>query len=869
MRLDIPTGYFLDDHCVFGDPGAGSVLSRSYAVQFPDTSSSDDQALVDIERDLRLMLGSAIKYERIQLSYYTTSDFTEPLARYTLETDRSNTEVCSIVRGELADRFRNRMRDETLIQSRAVLSISSRLPKLVKEDGRKVKGFEDVFRVLARSFDQRCQFFDLLLRQYGGWVAPLDNLGHYKEMLRFWSPGQARQPRYVPEWTRTIEDLCRSSGLSPRREPDHGFYLDGFYFGLLVSKTMPKSTWARTMDSLVSLPLPNLRIVINMCPQAIDVEMIHEASRLTKLVSNVDSKDPDWQSVVGIDIHKERLRRLMTNKTIPFKAQMILVACDRTPDGLDARIEALRAAMGKTGCETFQPSIATSTVSFFNAATPGYGPWQPYPDYWHKMDDAVNVVNMWPASSTPEADLAAADWITDGDQNNLIGGRCFVGSQPIHTACVGSTGDGKSVLLQSITLQAAYQFKFIVVIDDGMSWARTCRALDQSCEPIIVRSNGSQTFNIFQTDGPLTAQHMASATALCHLIVGQHPDNDKDKLRSAILSEAIGEVYGIWYRKWRNANPADYYELCEQAADRLNWPIERVMEMDQNPETEHVLRNLSFADWTPEMFPTLFDLQDELFTTSLQKGPHQELCANLSSLLRPWLRDGRYGKLLDGYSNVDLGSVNVADSDPLKVVHFELGEISKAEADLRVVVGFLITNQVRNHIQGMPKALRKLVVIEEMTAFLKIPNAEEIVTDFYQQFRKLSCQVISVFQQFLTLLKVSPKAAEAIIGNSQAMLLLRNTNPKDLEALSAYLPRLLPQVVRDKLASFPLPESMKGRDDAYAGFILADFTGHEPRYTAGRNVISREVEALTSSSGDACEDLRTNFTKTETIESKS
>jgi len=60
--------------------------------------------------------------------------------------------------------------------------------------------------------------------------------------------------------------------------------------------------------------------------------------------------------------------------------------------------------------------------------------------------------------------------------------------------------------------------------------------------------------------------------------------------------------------------------------------------------------------------------------------------------LRPWLRDGRYGKIVDGASNIDLGSVDVHESDPLKVVHFELGKIGKAETELRAVVGFLITH---------------------------------------------------------------------------------------------------------------------------------------------------------------------------------
>jgi hypothetical protein len=551
--------------------------------------------------------------------------------------------------------------------------------------------------------------------------------------------------------------------------------------------------------------------------------------------------------------HRDRMRLLLSNKVVPFKAQLIVIACDRTPEGLDARMEGLRAALGKTGCEPLQPAVSTSTLSFFNCATPGLGPWVNYRDFWHKMDDAVNVGNLWPVGSTPRANLMVADWITDGDVNNLIGGKTFVGAQPVATLCTASTGGGKSTLLQSLALQTAPQFKFIVVIDDGLSWQTTCQKLDPNCVPIVVRANGKQTFNIFDTCGqPLTAQHLSSATALCHLLVGRHADSDKDKLRAAILAEAISEVYGVAYRRWRNANPEAHFQLCMRAAGELGIEeFEALSKLDSDPETEHLIRDIGFAHWTPGMFPTLFDLQDELHAASLEKGPHAELCATLASLLRPWLRDGRYGPIVDGPSNVDLGSVNLTQDHPLKIIHFELGAMGASEAELKAVAGFLITNQVRNHIEGMPRGIRKQLLIEEMTAFLKIPGGEQIAIDFYERFRKFSCQVISVFQQYSLLLEANPKVAKALIGNSQALLLLRNTNRRDLDTLSSFV--RLPEVIKDRLASMPLPESMKGRDDAYAGFVLVNLEGQEPRFTVGRNVISQDVERITTSSGDVFE----------------
>ena len=68
----MPDGYFYEDHMVFGDPGNGSVIARGYAVDFPDLSASDDQAFIDLESDIRLILGSLKTDERLQVQFYTS-----------------------------------------------------------------------------------------------------------------------------------------------------------------------------------------------------------------------------------------------------------------------------------------------------------------------------------------------------------------------------------------------------------------------------------------------------------------------------------------------------------------------------------------------------------------------------------------------------------------------------------------------------------------------------------------------------------------------------------------------------------------------------------------------------------------------------
>src|SRR5262249_13731868 len=151
--------------------------------------------------------------------------------------------------------------------------------------------------------------------------------------------------------------------------------------------------------------------------------------------------------------------------------------------------------------------------------------------------------------------------------------------QPLHLLCAAMTGAGKSVLLQTVALQMAHQFKLIVVIDDGLCWMATCNKRDPSSRPILVGSTGHQTFTICDTRVlPVAPKHLASATALCHVLVGQRSDEDKDKLRASLLSEAISEVYASAYRRWRNANSQEHYELCVKAWSLVEYQKDRGLE---------------------------------------------------------------------------------------------------------------------------------------------------------------------------------------------------------------------------------------------------------------------------------------------------
>jgi type IV secretory system conjugative DNA transfer VirD4/TraG family protein len=883
QSIQIPDGYNYGGFQIWGNLGKGGILSRGYAANFQDLSACDPQAYLDLQTDLRMMLARVSADERIQIQYFTSSDFREDLDRFEQKTAESNCGgITRAVRTELVERYRKRMAEETLIRSKVRIFFSTKIDKLVTEGGKRIHGFNEVFKVVERSFAQREAYVNLLLRRCGGSVTALDNMGHYREAVGFWSPSAL--PLLSPEepdWHRTIQDLGQFSEISYRQSPDHGLCIDGYYYGVMAYRTMPRRTRQTTMDPFLNLAVPGLRVVVNCEPLSIEGEMHHEEQRYSKLLSNIDINNPSLESEVGLDKHRDRMRRLMSNQTIPFKAQILVLACNRTADGLDKQMEAVRAAIAKTGAEWYRPMLPTSVLGFYNCATPGIGPWVNYADFWHKIDD-LYLANMLPTGSSPRADLARADWIADNDVNGLLGGRFFGGSEPLHWLICGTTGSGKSVLGQLLLLQGLL-FRYIVVIDNGLSYEGTCRKLDPRSRPLIITSRGNHRFNVFDTGGnPLSPQHLNAAAALCHLLVGKSLDEDHDKLRHAILAEAIAELYAVGYRRWRNANPELHFDVCRETAVLLKFSAacldenegffdafcaardlrksdpdalrefenvdpDYALSLDNNPETEHLTRSLAFSRWGAKEFPTLSKLQDQLNAHANQRGPHQEIHASLATLLKPWLRDGNYGSLLDGPSNFDFGPTDVKADDPVLVLHIELGQIAESDPELLAVAGFLIVNQVRNHIMAMPRDIPKEVLIEEITSFLEIPNGGKATKDFYERMRKYSCQVVSVCQQYSSLLATDPRVARAIIGNASGLYLLRNQNRDELNAFSEFI--RLPEPVKDRIQRFPKPEDMKGMPDAHCGFCHVSLTEAEPKFTIGKAVLSHEVEQLTSSSG--------------------
>jgi hypothetical protein len=239
----------------------------------------------------------------------------------------------------------------------------------------------------------------------------------------------------------------------------------------------------------------------------------------------------------------------------------------------------------------------------------------------------------------------------------------------------------------------------------------------------------------------------------------------------------------------------------------------------------------------PEDMPTHSQFVEMLNLESRQRRAHEDL-GLLRTLLEPWGKNGRYGAILDGVNNVDLTK---------KVVHFELSYIPESAKELRDVAAFMITNDVRKEIMRRPRNIRKRVILEELSAFLAMPDGERITREYYERMRKYSTWVFSIIQQFQRI-KDHP-VRSSVIGNSRIMFMLKQPDQRDVEAMSQGF--RVPSITKRQVAAFPDPSEMKG--DPYGSFVYYHEATGRPHIAIGKHYASKEMILASATSGEAFE----------------
>jgi hypothetical protein len=581
----------------------------------------------------------------------------------------------------------------------------------------------------------------------------------------------------------------------------------------------------------------------------------------------------------------KKIHALMQGQTIPFNALFAIRVWDKTRDGLNAKAGAIKNAINSmNAAQYFESNLPSTSKNLFFQTWPGWT----WGRYEHRKLYAEHrfLADMLPVTSTFTGHLATAEAIYDGPHNNLVGIETFSGSgdskTPQHAVLLGMSGAGKSVTVCDLLSQTEGYFGYTVIIEEGLSYGIYTATVEEGTRPIIIHPDGDLTINYLDTKGlPLTPDHLSAATALVARMIGTSAQEDKQMLRQAQIAKYLNLLYEDAFQDWQKKRHdqlldiarhalalqkfrsvrmppgatsletfADFRDQAELgtnarslgAAARLNeWGKEYLSQFSEadvlrflkDPKTSKEVRNLAFAHFAPDEFPTHQMLQELMMLDPM--GAERDQIIEIATLLLPWCRDGNYGCLFDGTSNLSLTG---------KIAHFELGYIPESAKELKSAAGFLITNHARKHIMTLPRAIRKRNVYEEVARFLDIPGGQEIIQESYAQLRKFNCWNISIVQQY-TRFKQS-RIRSAVFGNSRQFFILRQNDRADLEDMGKDI--ALPEVTQHAIINYPLPDHQSGQK--YSPFTY--FHTDSVRNLCGtvHNVASPEMLYCSSSSGE-------------------
>ncbi len=322
-----------------------------------------------------------------------------------------------------------------------------------------------------------------------------------------------------------------------------------------------------------------------------------------------------------------------------------------------------------------------------------------------------------------------AEWQGTGTPVLLLGGRrgqlmqIDVYDNPagnFNVAIAGTSGSGKSLLLNEIAAAYLGTGARVWIIDVGRSYEKACRNFGGSF--IEFTEDAALSLNPFPLVEDIDEDMELLQPLLAQMVSPREP---LDGFQYSTLGAAIKKV---WKARGRSMNVTDIHDLL--ATGRLD--------AGSNADPQ-------------EGFAVDRRLQD------------------LAAMLHPYTREGAYGKYFDGHASIDFGA---------DLVVLELEEL-KAKKDLQTVVLLIVMYRITREMY-FSRDRKKIVIIDEAWDLLSGGATAEFIEAGYRRARKYKGAFMSATQGVDDYYR-NP-AAKAALDNSDWMFLLRQ-KPESIEMM--------------------------------------------------------------------------------------
>src|ERR1700761_4043151 len=550
-------------------------------------------------------------------------------------------------------------------------------------------------------------------------IIPMQDRDHFLFYYRLLNPNLqmgVTDPMELFDPSASIQQNClHTDGAGVSGLPGVSLCFDGFYHAIFAVRQWPRRTFPGMISALTSMGFQEYAITMNIYPKAVDKVIEKEERHIQRL--QIDAASERKQSLAtDLEAKQDKVTELQQGKVIPLGCLYVVRLWHRSADVLSARCASLRnafTAMG--GAIAHHATIPENARQLFYQTWPGWT-YGAYRAFDLPAEDSF-LADLIPWSATFTGHLDGAEAIYNGARGNLVGIRTRLENIPQHGVLFGMTGADKSVIVADLLAQIGHRFGFRLIVEEGLSHAVLTQT--QGCEPVIVNPNGRLTINYLDTgEAPLSPMHLAFSAGLCMLFCGNEGlDGERKAIRHAMIVENLQQLYTDIFHDWIVAN--------EQAAEELRWrataidrylklklpgsqlnfvdafaafrdwelenpeaasnfvqelPEEAGVEVAKNPATANFVRDLAFAYFRPEQFPSHSALIEQLLFNPRGGAREREESDRIGKLLRAWSRDGEKGRLFDGVSNIRIDG---------KVAHFELGQIPEHATEMRAAANFL------------------------------------------------------------------------------------------------------------------------------------------------------------------------------------
>lgn len=322
-----------------------------------------------------------------------------------------------------------------------------------------------------------------------------------------------------------------------------------------------------------------------------------------------------------------------------------------------------------------------------------------------------------------------AEWRGTGTPVLLLGGRrgqlmqIDVYDNPagnFNVAIAGTSGSGKSLLLNEIAAAYLGTGARVWIIDVGRSYEKACRNFGGSF--IEFTEDAALSLNPFPLVEDIDEDMELLQPLLAQMVSPREP---LDGFQYSTLGAAIKKV---WKARGRSMNVTDIHDLL--ATGRLD--------------------------------------------AGIDAGPHEAFAVDrriqdLAAMLHPYTREGAYGKYFDGHASIDFGA---------DLVVLELEEL-KAKKDLQTVVLLIVMYRITREMY-FSRDRKKIVIIDEAWDLLSGGATAEFIEAGYRRARKYKGAFMSATQGVDDYYR-NP-AAKAALDNSDWMFLLRQ-KPESIEMM--------------------------------------------------------------------------------------